>query len=137
GVAEGSGSPAPQDIVARPARFERATFGFGGQRSIHRAKGAGASIDTPARRVHAWLSAARCNPLYLRVFPAGRKRHGYHFTSCTLVEDCMSESPTEDHSTPIKTPGQLITVVVLSFLVPISTIVLIVQMITGGLHIDK
>jgi cytochrome c5 len=49
----------------------------------------------------------------------------------------MSEAHTEDHSTPIKTPGQLITVVVLSFLVPILTIVLIVHMVTGGLRVDK
>jgi cytochrome c5 len=49
----------------------------------------------------------------------------------------MSEAHIEDHSTPIKTPGQLITVVVLSFLVPIGTIVLVTQMVTGGLHIDK
>jgi len=49
----------------------------------------------------------------------------------------MSEAHIEDHSTPIKTPGQLIAVVVLSFLVPIGTIVLVTQMVTGGLHIDK
>jgi cytochrome c5 len=49
----------------------------------------------------------------------------------------MSEVHIEDHSTPIHTPGQLITVVVLAFLVPILTIVLIVQFVTGGLRIDK
>ena len=49
----------------------------------------------------------------------------------------MSEAHIEDHSTPIKTPGQLITVVVLAFVVPIFTIVLIVHMVTGGLRIDK
>jgi len=49
----------------------------------------------------------------------------------------MSEVHIEDHSTPIHTPGQLIAVVVLAFLVPILTIVLIVQLVTGGLRIDK
>jgi cytochrome c5 len=49
----------------------------------------------------------------------------------------MSEVHIEDHSTPIHTPGQLITVVVLAFLVPILTIVLIVQFVTGGLRVDK
>lgn len=49
----------------------------------------------------------------------------------------MSEVHIEDHSTPIHTPGQLITVVVLAFLVPILTIVLVVQLVTGGLKIDK
>lgn len=49
----------------------------------------------------------------------------------------MSEVHIEDHSTPIHTPGQLLTVVVLAFLVPILTIVLIVQFVTGGLHVDK
>jgi cytochrome c5 len=48
----------------------------------------------------------------------------------------MSEAHIEDHSTPIKTPGQLITVVVLAFVVPIFTIVLIVHMVTGGLRVD-
>jgi len=49
----------------------------------------------------------------------------------------MSEVHIEDHSTPIHTPGQLITVVALAFLVPILTIVLIVQFVTGGLRVDK
>ena len=49
----------------------------------------------------------------------------------------MSEAHIEDHSTPIKTPGQLIIVVVLAFVVPIFTIVLIVHMVTGGLRVDK
>jgi cytochrome c5 len=49
----------------------------------------------------------------------------------------MSEVHIEDHSTPIKTPGQLITIVLLAFLVPIFTIVFLVQLVTGGLHIDK
>ncbi len=49
----------------------------------------------------------------------------------------MSEVHVEDHSTPIQTPGQLIVVVLMAFLVPIFTIVLIVQLVTGGMRIDK
>src|SRR5215831_2633785 len=48
----------------------------------------------------------------------------------------MSEVHTEDHSTPIKTPRQLITIVVLAFVVPIFTIVLLVHLVTGGLNVD-
>jgi cytochrome c5 len=39
-----------------------------------------------------------------------------------------------EHPSPIKTPGQLITVVVLAFVLPVALIVAIVQMITGGLR---
>lgn len=45
----------------------------------------------------------------------------------------MSENHTEEHDSPIKTPKQLITVVVLSFLVPIGLIVLLSQLLTTGL----
>jgi cytochrome c5 len=49
----------------------------------------------------------------------------------------MSEAHIEEHSSPIKTPKQLITVVVLSFLVPIALIVMLSQLITTGIHTDK
>ena len=39
-----------------------------------------------------------------------------------------------EHPSPIKTPGQLITAVVLSFVLPVALIVMIVQMVTGGLR---
>jgi len=39
-----------------------------------------------------------------------------------------------DHSSPIKTPKQLITVVLLAFIVPIAMIVLLVNYVTGGKH---
>ena len=45
----------------------------------------------------------------------------------------MSEAHVDEHSSPIKTPKQLITVVVLSFLVPIILIVLLSQLVTTGL----
>ena len=39
---------------------------------------------------------------------------------------------TDPHSSPIKSPGQLIIVVVLAFVVPIVVIVLLTQLVTGG-----
>jgi cytochrome c5 len=41
-----------------------------------------------------------------------------------------------DHDTPIKTPKQLITVVVLSFIIPIALIVMLVSFVTGGKKVD-
>ena len=45
----------------------------------------------------------------------------------------MSENHTEEHSSPIKTPKQLITVIVLSFVVPIGLIIMLSQLLTTGL----
>ena len=39
---------------------------------------------------------------------------------------------TEEHSSPIKTPRQLIIVVVLAFVVPISLAALVSQLVTSG-----
>jgi cytochrome c5 len=44
----------------------------------------------------------------------------------------MSEVKIEEHSSPIKTPKQLIIVVVLSFVVPIAVIVMLSQLVTGS-----
>jgi cytochrome c5 len=49
----------------------------------------------------------------------------------------MSEIHTEEHSSPIKTPKQLITVIVLSFLVPIAIIVMLSQLVTTGINAGK
>jgi len=49
----------------------------------------------------------------------------------------MTEVHVEEHSTPIRTPAQLVVAVVLAFLVPILLIVMIVQMVTGGLRLDR
>jgi len=49
----------------------------------------------------------------------------------------MSANENHAHESPIKTPRQLITVVVLAFVVPIILIVLLVQFITGGSKLDK
>ena len=48
-------------------------------------------------------------------------------------ETPMSENHVEEHSSPIKTPKQLLIVVALSFLVPIALIVLLSQLLTTGL----
>jgi cytochrome c5 len=48
----------------------------------------------------------------------------------------MAEAHTREHSSPIKTPKQLIVVIVLSFLVPVLGIVMIAKLATGGLKID-
>ncbi len=45
----------------------------------------------------------------------------------------MSGNHTEEHESPIKTPKQLIIVVVLAFVVPIGLIVLLSQLFTTGL----
>ncbi|MEK6592834.1 MAG: c-type cytochrome [Pseudomonadota bacterium] len=44
----------------------------------------------------------------------------------------MSEVKIEEHSSPIKTPKQLIIVVVLAFVVPIALIVMLSQLVTGS-----
>lgn len=48
----------------------------------------------------------------------------------------MSEVSVEDHPSLIQTPQQLMVVVLLAFLVPVLTIVMLTQLITGGLRID-
>jgi cytochrome c5 len=42
----------------------------------------------------------------------------------------------QEHASPIKTPSQLITVVLAAFVVPVALIVMIVQLITGGIRTD-
>jgi cytochrome c5 len=49
----------------------------------------------------------------------------------------MSEVHIEEHSSPIKTPKQLIIVILLSFLVPIAIIVMLSQLLTTGINTDK
>jgi cytochrome c5 len=48
----------------------------------------------------------------------------------------MSEVHIEEHSSLIKTPQQLIVVVLLAFLIPIIGIVMIASFATGGLKVD-
>jgi cytochrome c5 len=49
----------------------------------------------------------------------------------------MAEHHTEEHSSPIKTPLQLIAVVVAAFLVPITLIVMVTQLVTTGGDVSK
>jgi cytochrome c5 len=48
----------------------------------------------------------------------------------------MAEVHIEEHQSLIKTPQQLIVVVVLAFLVPVLGIIMIAELVTGGLHVD-
>ncbi|HZP93323.1 MAG TPA: c-type cytochrome [Burkholderiales bacterium] len=49
----------------------------------------------------------------------------------------MADAHVEEHSSLIQTPKQLAVVVLAAFLVPVLTIVLLIQLITGGLKVDK
>ncbi len=49
----------------------------------------------------------------------------------------MSEVHVEEHSSLIKTPQQLIVVVLLAFLIPIIGIVMIASFATGGIKVDS
>lgn len=49
----------------------------------------------------------------------------------------MSEVRIKEHSSPIKTPKQLIIVVLLAFLVPIALIVMLTQLVTGSVGFGK
>jgi cytochrome c5 len=49
----------------------------------------------------------------------------------------MSEIHVEEHSTPIKTPKQLIILLVLAFAVPITLIVMLSQLVTGSIEAGK
>ena len=49
----------------------------------------------------------------------------------------MSEVHVEGHSSLIKTPRQLMVVVLLAFLIPVIGIVMIASFATGGLKVDS
>ena len=49
----------------------------------------------------------------------------------------MAEIHIEEHASPIKTPKQLVMVVVLAFAVPITLIVMLTQLVTGGSDTSK
>jgi cytochrome c5 len=48
----------------------------------------------------------------------------------------MATTGHEEHSSFIKTPQQLVVVILLAFIVPIVGIILMVQLVTGGPHAD-
>jgi cytochrome c5 len=49
----------------------------------------------------------------------------------------MADVHIEDHTSLIKTPKQLIVVVLLSFIVPVVAILLLVKLITGDMNIEQ
>ncbi len=49
----------------------------------------------------------------------------------------MAEIKVEEHSSPIRTPKQLVIAVVLAFAVPIALIVMLTQLVTGGADTSK
>lgn len=49
----------------------------------------------------------------------------------------MPEVHIEEHSSPIKTPKQLVIVVVAAFAVPIALIVMLTQLVTGGADLSR
>lgn len=49
----------------------------------------------------------------------------------------MADIHIEDHTSLIKTPKQLIVVVLLSFIVPVVAILLLIKLITGGMNIEQ
>ena len=67
----------------------------------------------------------------------GECRYNACLANALPQETLMSEAHTEEHTSPIQTPKQLIIVIVLSFLVPITIIVMLSQLLTTGIHTDK
>jgi cytochrome c5 len=49
----------------------------------------------------------------------------------------MSENQVHEHSSPIKTPKQLIIVVVLAFAIPITLIAMLASLVTGGADLSR
>lgn len=49
----------------------------------------------------------------------------------------MSEVHVEDHQSLIKTPQQLIVVIILAFAIPVIGIIMIASYVTGGLKVDE
>jgi cytochrome c5 len=49
----------------------------------------------------------------------------------------MAENHVHEHSSPIKTPKQLIIVVVLAFAIPITLIAMLASLVTGGSDLSK
>ena len=56
---------------------------------------------------------------------------------CTGAHDMSEQSHVQEHSSPIKTPKQLIVVVVLAFVIPIAVISVLAHIVTGGTHAEK
>ncbi len=102
------------------------TLGFGNQYSIQLSYG----------RVQQTIIVARPCERPTKE-PAGQ-RHGYNVEFAAAWSDAachLSTAPMTEHdphSSPIKTPKQLIIVVLLAFIVPITVIALLAQLFTSG-----
>ena len=101
-------SKKPAESLARPRRFERPTPAFGGQYSIQ-------------------LSYGRLPDSATFTLKSAFYQH--HYEGVRMAEH-------DEHSSFIKTPQQLITIVLLAFVVPIIGIVLTVQLVLNRPHAD-
>ena len=65
---------------------------------------------------------------------ARASRYNSTFARALKRADAIAMNEHDPHSSPIKTPKQLVIVVVLAFVVPIAVILLITQLVTGVPH---
>ena len=96
--------------MARPAGFEPTTLGFGGQYSD--------PLSYGRRKRNAQSRPRRISDLHAKIIPLPPNK-------------TIPVSTQDQHSTFIKTPQQLIVVVLLAFVIPIVGIILLVQLVTS------
>ncbi len=87
----------------------------------------------------AGILAQACNDLSpeIKVLGVDRRVLGYNPALRFAASAAMAEPHTEEHSSPIRTPPQLIAVVVAAFVVPITLIVMITQLVTSSVDVSK